>query len=111
LWNRNIADQPKLPSKEEFPLADRFKEDGHRLARSFLLICICQHLVRKINPNSTWGERVLALLKTEFPDLKHLGLTLQGMGVVDEWRELNWTNEPYQSVLKRRFSKLEPHQK
>ena len=92
-------------------MADRFKEDGHRLARSFLLICICQHLVRKINPNSTWGERVLALLKTEFPDLKHLGLTLQGMGVVDEWRELNWTNEPYQSVLKRRFSKLEPHQK
>jgi len=103
-WNRNIADQPKLPSKSEFPLVENFKGDSHRLARPFLLICICQHLVEVINPNSTWGERMLSLLG-EFPYLNHLGLSLQGMGVIDDWQTLNWSNDPYKSPMVKRLRK------
>lgn len=91
LWNRNIADQPKLPPKSEFELFDNFSEQAHRLARPFLLICICHHLVSVINPNSTWGERMLSLLNEEFPDLTHLGLSLKGMGIIDNWQDLNWS--------------------
>jgi len=104
LWNRNIADQPKLPSKAEFTLVDGFKDEPHRLARPFLLICICQHLVKVINPNSTWGERMLALLNESFPDLKHVGLSLKGMGVIDNWQDLNWSNKSYKSLIERRFN-------
>lgn len=104
LWNRNIADQPKLPPVDEFPLGEHFKSDPHGLARPFLLICICQHFVKVINPNSTWGERVLTLLKNEFPDLRHLGLTLKGMGVFDGWQDLNWSHKPFNSQINKRMA-------
>ena len=89
LWNRNIADQPKLPKIGDIPMLDEFRGYGNLLARPFLLFCIAKHLLNTINPDSFWGQR-LKILLLEFPDLQHLELNLAGHGVVKGWEQWNW---------------------
>jgi abortive infection bacteriophage resistance protein len=89
LWNRNIIDQPKLPKAGEVPWVDPFQNEAHLLARPFLLLCIAKHLLTIINPSSSWGQRLAALL-LEFPDLQHVGLNLNGMGAVEGWEQWTW---------------------
>jgi abortive infection bacteriophage resistance protein len=90
LWNRNIVDQPKLPPITEVPSMADFHNDAHRRARPFLLLCMAQHLMQEINPKSTWGRRLKALLLNDFPNLDHLGLNLLGMGVSPGWETRAW---------------------
>ncbi|WP_246609850.1 Abi family protein [Comamonas fluminis] len=87
LWNRNVVDQPRLPKKGSAPVLDPFQGQAQLVARPFLLLCICHHLMQHINPGSSWSQRLTALLDG-FPDLRHVGLTLQGMGVVPKWQDL-----------------------
>jgi abortive infection bacteriophage resistance protein len=88
LWNRNIVDQPRLPSTTEQPWVAPFETNEHARARCFLLLRITRHLMRVINPRSSWPERMRAHLRA-FPDLSHLGLNLAGMGVPEGW-EADW---------------------
>ncbi len=88
LWNRNIVDQPRLPSATAMPWVAPFEASDHAKARCFLLICMLRHLLGVINPSSRWPERLKAHLLA-FPDLSHLGLNLWGMGVPKEW-EASW---------------------
>ena len=92
LWNRNIVDAPKLPALGQVSSLDGFIRDGCSVwrTRPFLLLCICQHLMQVINPSSSWGSRLKTHLLSEFPDLSHLGITLQGMGVDDGWEQRAW---------------------
>lgn len=90
LWNRNVVEEPKLPAVGVVPALDAFVGDASRRTRPFLLLCICQHLMQVINPSSTWGSRLKAHLLEGFPDLSHLGITLQGMGVDSEWEQRTW---------------------
>jgi abortive infection bacteriophage resistance protein len=90
LWNRNIVDQPKLPSEDQAPNLSAFHDDAHRRARPFMLLCITQHLMKVINPSSSWGKRLKALLENDFPDLTHLDLSLEGMGVDPDWKKRDW---------------------
>lgn len=85
LWNRNMSDQPKLPPEAEQPWVAEFHGNAHRLARCYLLLRICQHLLAQINPNSTWPERMRNHLLS-FPNLDHLGLNLFGMGAPENWQ-------------------------
>jgi abortive infection bacteriophage resistance protein len=89
LWNRNIVEQPKLPSASEMAWVADFEGNDHARARCFQLLRMTRHLLGAINPNSTWPERVKAHLLEEFPDLSHLGLNLQGMGAPEGW-EAQW---------------------
>ena len=57
LWNRNIIDQPKLPPVGEVPWVAPFVGNAHALARCYLLLCITRHLLRTVNPRSTWPQR------------------------------------------------------
>lgn len=86
LWNRNIVDQPKLPPSGEVPWVSHFEANDHARARCFLLLCITRHLLRVVNPRSSWPTRLKAHLQS-FPDLAHLGLNLIGMGVTENWEE------------------------
>lgn len=86
LWNRNIVDQPKLPSEKEASFVKAFKGDERLISRPFLLFCITQHLMKKINPTSTWQSRVRHLLENDFPDLAHIDLNLASMGVDTQWK-------------------------
>ncbi|MCS0628975.1 Abi family protein [Telluria mixta] len=88
LWNRNIVDQPRLPATTEQPWVMSFETDQHVRARCFLLLRITRHLMRVINPRSSWPERMRAHLRA-FPNLSHLGLNLAGMGVPEGW-EADW---------------------
>lgn len=88
LWNRNIVDQPRLPSSAELAWVTPFEADTHAQARCFLLLKITLHLLRMINPRSSWPDRMKAHLRA-FPGLSHLGLNLAGMGVPDGW-EAAW---------------------
>lgn len=85
LWNRNIVDQPKLPSVAELPWAAPFEADTHARSRCFLLLFMSRHLLQAINPNSSWSPRMKAHLQA-FPDLAHLGLNLAGMGAPADWQ-------------------------
>jgi abortive infection bacteriophage resistance protein len=86
LWNRNIVSQPKLPSPGELPWHESFVLDSHARARCFLLLLIIRHLLRAINPASSWPERMQTHLQN-FPELSHLGLNLAGMGAPAHWAE------------------------
>jgi abortive infection bacteriophage resistance protein len=90
LWNRNIIDQPKLPPAGQVPSLAVFHDDTQRRARPFMLLCMTQHLMAVINPASSWGKRLKALLEEEFPALSHLHLDLEGMGVDSEWQARHW---------------------
>ncbi|USD67540.1 Abi family protein [Vibrio sp. SCSIO 43136] len=95
LWNRNIIDQPNLPASTEVPWVSHFEGKGSdRLrARPFMLFCIVKHLMDNINPNSTWWMRLTDLMINEFPDMTHIGLDLNSMGVVERWQSLFSTTE------------------
>lgn len=90
LWNRNIVDQPKLPPVAQIPSLEAFHNDPQRQARPFMLLCMTQHLMKIINPSSSWGARLKALLENDFPDLTHLDLGLDRMGVDDDWKARDW---------------------
>lgn len=90
LWNRNIVDQPKLPPIEQAPALSAFHNDAQRRARPFMLLCITQHLMKVINPSSSWGERLKTLLEKDFPNLAHLELSLDGMGIDQDWQKRDW---------------------
>jgi len=57
LWNRNIIDQPKLPSHDEIPWVEHFEGISNFKARPFLLFCITHQLISAIQPNTKWGLR------------------------------------------------------
>lgn len=86
LWNRNIVDQPKLPSEDEMPWVAAFAGHPHALARCFLLLRILRQMLGVINPTSSWPVRMKEHLVT-FPDLSHLGLNLAGMGAPANWQD------------------------
>lgn len=92
LWNRNVVEEPKLPGVGEVPALDGFQGSEHAALRTrpFLLLCLCQHLMTVINPASNWGQRMKQLLTDEFPNLDHVGITLQGLGVDADWAARAW---------------------
>ncbi|MEW6022088.1 MAG: Abi family protein [Pseudomonadota bacterium] len=87
LWNRNIIDQPKLPSSQDMPWVAPFEADDHARARCFLLLAITRCLLAVINPRSSWPRRLRDHLRT-FPNLAHLGLNLSGMGAPADWETM-----------------------
>lgn len=64
LWNRNMVDQPRLPQPGAVAALDAFRRSNQAqlVARPFVLLCICQYLMRQINPRSSWGQRATSLL-------------------------------------------------
>lgn len=87
LWNRNVIDQAPLPPVTEVPWVAPFIQDNHARARCFLLLCMTSHLLRVINPQSSWPERLKRHLH-DFPVDEALGLDLQAMGAPVSWEVL-----------------------
>lgn len=84
LWNRNVIDKPQFPHEGDISWMDAFRNDDHGKARPFIIFCIARYLLCRINPSSSWGERMQQFLAA-FPDIAHLELSLQGMGAPDGW--------------------------
>ncbi len=87
LWNRNVIDQAPLPPATEAPWVAPFVQDNHARARCFLLLCMASHLLRVINPQSSWPERLKRHLH-DFPANEVLGLDLGSMGAPQGWEAL-----------------------
>lgn len=91
LWNRNIIDQPKLPASAELAWVQSFEASNHARARCFLLLKMLQHMLKVINPNSSWAGRVEQHL-LGFPDLTHIEIDIQSMGAPENWQKV-WNQE------------------
>ena len=59
-------EQPKLPKQGEIRWCDTFAGKNDLLAKPFLLLAICRHLVRLIYPETEWHVRLRQHLET-FP--------------------------------------------
>ena len=86
LWNRNMIEQPKQDGLIDLDGVESAL-NAHILARPFLQLCLIKHLLKTINPNSTWWERLKGLLD-EFPELSGQGITLEAMGIIEDYK--NW---------------------
>lgn len=90
LWNRNILEQPKIPPVAQ--AGDLIQLSSNKMiARSFLLFCILQTLMREICPNSQWHERFKQHM-TSFPNISSGHCSLLQMGCPEHWEGWSlWT--------------------
>ena len=82
IWNRPIADVPAPPRAGEIPLLDHIGGDSEALRRLYAQCAFMQYLLRTVNPTSSWGERLKALMTT-LPTSPHL--TLESAGFMAGW--------------------------
>lgn len=74
LWNRTLTFKPKLPEK---------MEDWKNISntRVYSVLAMMQYLLRKIDPQSTWKQRLLVLLQ----EYSHISLVV--MGFPNDWEK------------------------
>lgn len=80
LWNRELGIRPELPKKAHFPWPQSLKQAGAH-NRVFPLLCILNHLMRQVSPNTSWDKRLRGLL-AEFPEVD-----LRAMGFPEHWQQ------------------------
>lgn len=73
LWNISIKDNSA-------PINNHIYWGSISPERVFFYFCIMQQMIKTICPNSSWGSRVINLVK-DFPLPKNKAVTLQGMGI------------------------------
>lgn len=77
LWNANIVDRATIPNTDtHWTALSKNKE------KPFVYFCLMQHMLKIICPNSTWGLRLLELLKS-FPDVSNASISLQDFGYIN----------------------------
>jgi hypothetical protein len=63
LWNKPNAVPPKWPTPADCPDLGPIATDTHARTRLYGISCICAHLLRTVNPNSTWIRAPRILIK------------------------------------------------
>lgn len=82
LWNKNLSDRPKLPSRGEVPFFDGLIGDTHATSRVYIALCITTYLMSYVCPNSSWPSRLKELIKS-FPQIEMVGIG--DMGFPEYW--------------------------
>ncbi len=87
VWNRNVIDQPKLPRRGELDWCDSFKDNTQATSRSFLLLAIAGHLLKKVCVHEEWHLELQVHFES-FPE-QHSDkkLNISDMGVVSNWKD------------------------
>lgn len=80
LWNRELGIRPELPRKASFPWPEQLKRPGTH-NRVFPVLCILNHLMRRVSPNTSWDTRLHDLL-ADFPEVD-----LRAMGFPSDWQQ------------------------
>lgn len=83
LWNRSMVDQPKIPPLGAIPCLDHVVTDTYAQERLYGVASAMRYLLRKVNPTTTWGERLGLLLDT-FP--LGSGVSTRHMGFPSGWQ-------------------------
>lgn len=86
LWNRPPADQPRLPRPGEVPVLDHLIWDNLAQTRLYAVAAMIRLLMRRINPSSSWAERLKAHVET-FPPIP--GVTFGQSGFPPGWQSLS----------------------
>ena len=86
LWNKPSVVQPKWPSPAEIPDLGHIAGDINAQTRVYGLACLCAHLLRSINPTSSWMARFKDTIAS-FP--KSAILSLSSAGFPSDWEETN----------------------
>jgi abortive infection bacteriophage resistance protein len=89
LWNRSVADMPKIPSIGDIPLLDHLVSDRFAQTRIYAPAAVTQYLLQTINPGTSWGTRLKAHLAT-FPTAP--GVTVSHTGFPTGWEALTLWN-------------------
>ncbi|MDQ6882295.1 MAG: Abi family protein, partial [Pseudomonadota bacterium] len=85
LWNRNVVEQPRLPKQGEIGWCDAFSGKNDLLAKPFLLLAICRHLVQLICPGTEWHLRLRQHLQTFPPQHVAQPRSIVDMGTPQGW--------------------------
>jgi abortive infection bacteriophage resistance protein len=83
LWNRNMVEYPKFPSYDELPHFNPLINNTRAHSRVYGVLCITLHLIKQINPDSSWKQRVAQLTDT-FPTSE--SVSLSNMGFPENWK-------------------------
>ena len=85
VWNRNVVEQPKLPTAGAIAWCDGFAGKQDLLAKPFLLLAICRHLVLGICPNTQWHLRLKAHLDAFPAQRAGKPRSIDDMGIPAGW--------------------------
>ena len=77
LWNKPVIFKANLKGLD----GNQWKQLN--VAQPFVYFCLMKRMLDVICPNSTWGERFLALLN-EFPQVENQAVRLEQMGVITD---------------------------
>lgn len=83
LWNRELGIRPELPKSANFLWPGHLFQPGPH-TRIFAALCILNHFMHQLSPNSDWGQRLHQLI-CEFPEV-----SLKAMGF-----PLDWYKDPF----------------
>jgi abortive infection bacteriophage resistance protein len=85
LWNRPIVQQPAVPKPGEIHILDHLVEDRFAQQRLYAVAALTRYLLRTINPETTWPERLKDLF-ARFPGAA--GVAPVQAGFPEGWEEL-----------------------
>lgn len=85
LWNRPLADQPKLPADGRILELDHLAASPHTNKRLYSACAIARYLLKVVNPRTQWQQRLREHLGT-FPTNPHV--TLKTAGFPEKWDAL-----------------------
>lgn len=85
LWNRNVADQPSLAGTDNTDWCRSFAGRNDLIAKPFLLLAICRHMVKIICPDTRWHERLANHLRSFPGQHSQRELSMMDTGVPEDW--------------------------
>ena len=85
-WNISPPIKPKLPQVGEVKELEHLLGDKDAQTRIYVHAATIQYLLKRINPGSSWNERLYALL-VDLPDAP--GISLKNMGFPKDWEKLD----------------------
>lgn len=83
LWNKPLKDYPKMPRAGEMSEFDHLLE-AEDVGRLYTAACIAQHFMKRINPSSSWRDRLVELT-AGFP--ANGDLSLLAAGFLEAWHD------------------------
>lgn len=86
LWNRPLVNAPSWPRPSELPQLAHIAGNTQSQSRLYAALLVTQHLMKTINPTSSWGRRVATHMMT-LPVSPHLRLSSSGFPA-------GWDQEP-----------------
>ena len=86
LWNTLLVDKPKVVKRGEIPYLDHLANDLSANGKVYTMLAIIQFLLRQINPETSWAERLKDHVRT-FPEVAGV-ISIRQAGFPDGWQDL-----------------------